>query len=198
MFEWITSMMAAGGYLALAGLMLVENVFPPIPSEVVMPLAGFLAAEGTFTLPLVILTGTLGSVLGATFWYWVGLRLGEERLRRLVARHGRWLTICEADIHRATDWFRRGGQWAVLIGRCLPGLRTLISVPAGVTRMPLPTFLFFTTLGSLVWIGGLAVLGYALRSEYDRVAGWIDPASWTILAAIMLGYLYRVFRQAGR
>lgn len=198
MFEWITSMMAAGGYLALAGLMLVENVFPPIPSEVVMPLAGFLAAEGTFTLPLVILTGTVGSVLGATFWYWVGLRLGEERLRRLVARHGRWLTICEADIDRATDWFRRRGQWAVLIGRCLPGLRTLISVPAGVTRMPLPTFLFFTTLGSLVWIGGLAVLGYALRSEYDRVAGWIDPASWTILAAIVLGYLYRVFRQAGR
>ncbi|MEM9797191.1 MAG: DedA family protein [Pseudomonadota bacterium] len=196
MFEWVLSVMAAGGYFGIASLMLIENVFPPIPSEVVMPLAGFLAADGTFTLPLVILVGTFGSVLGATFWYWVGLKIGEHRLRAFAARHGRWLTISERDVDASAAWFRRYGIWAVFLGRMLPGLRTLISVPAGVARMPLGPFLLYTTMGSLVWIGGLAVLGYVLQSQYDRIAQWMDPATWVVIGAVVGIYVWRLLRQS--
>jgi membrane protein DedA with SNARE-associated domain len=195
MFDWILSVMSQTGYLGLAFLMLAENVFPPIPSELVVPLAGFLAARGTFSLPLVIVVATAGSVAGATFWYWVGLAVGEHRLRQFAARHGRWLTISPSDVDRASDWFRRKGAWAVLIGRMLPGLRTLISVPAGVARMPLGRFLVYSTLGSLVWIGALAILGYVLESQYDRVADWIDPATWAVLGSVVGIYLWRLFRQ---
>jgi membrane protein DedA with SNARE-associated domain len=198
MFEWILSVMSAGGYLGVAMLMLIENVFPPIPSEVVMPLAGFLAADGRFSLPLVILVGTVGSVAGATLWYWVGLHVGEARLRRFAERHGRWLTISPGDVDRAGEWFREHGAWAVFLGRMLPGLRTLISVPAGVARMPLGPFLAYTTAGSVIWIGGLALLGYALQSRYDRVADWMDPATWIVIGAVVGIYLWRLARQEVR
>ena len=196
MFEWITGAMAAGGYLAVAGLMLLENIFPPIPSEVVMPLAGFLAATGELSFLGVLVAGTVGSVAGATFWYWIGLKLGEDRLRRFTERHGRWLTISPEEVDRASDWFRRHGAWAILIGRILPGLRTLISVPAGVARMPLLPFLFYTTLGSVVWIAGLTVLGYLLEAQYERVAGWLDPVSWIVVGALVAVYVWRLVRQA--
>ncbi len=196
MFEWITGVMAAGGYLAVAGLMLLENIFPPIPSEVVMPLAGFLAATGELSFLGVLVAGTVGSVAGATFWYWIGLKLGEDRLRRFTERHGRWLTISPEEVDRASDWFRRHGAWAILIGRILPGLRTLISVPAGVARMPLLPFLFYTTLGSVVWIAGLTVLGYLLEAQYERVAGWLDPVSWVVVGALVAVYVWRLVRQA--
>ena len=195
MFDWIVATMAQGGYLALGGLMFLENVFPPIPSEVVMPLAGFLSSEGTFSFPLVVIVGTAGSVLGATLWYYVGLWLGLERLRRFAGRHGRWLTISAADVDAATDWFHRHGTLAVLVGRFLPGVRTLISVPAGVARMPMAPFLLCTTLGSVVWIGALAWLGRVLHANYDRVAGWLDPLTWAVLAACVAIYLWRLVRQ---
>ncbi len=197
MFEWIAAAMAQGGYLALGALMLIENVFPPIPSEVVMPMAGFLTADGTFSFPLVVAVGTAGSVLGATFWYWIGLRLGVDRLRRLADRHGRWLTISARDVDAAEAWFRRHGPVAVLVGRFLPGLRTLISVPAGVARMPLLPFLLYTTIGTVVWIGALAWLGRLLQSQYDRVQGWLDPLGWAVAAALLGAYLWRLFRRRG-
>ena len=197
MFEWIAAAMSQGGYLGVAFLMFIENVFPPIPSEVVMPLAGFLAARGQFMLPIVILVGTFGSVLGATFWYWVGFRIGPVRLRNFAERHGRWLTMSASDVDAATLWFQRHGGLAVLIGRFLPGVRTLISVPAGVARMPLGRFLVYTTLGSLVWIGGLAALGYVLQSQYEKVSGWIDPVGTAVLIGAVGIYLWRFIRQSG-
>lgn len=198
MFEWITDTMAAGGYPGIAFLMLIENVFPPIPSEIVMSLAGFLAAEGRFALPLVIVVGTVGSVAGATFWYYIGLWMGLERLRDWVERHGRWLTLSGHDVDAVDAWFRRRGHWAVLIGRFLPGFRTLISVPAGVARMPLGRFLVYTTLGSLVWISGLAIFGYVVQSQYDRIQGWIDPIGWATLGSVIGLYLWRLIRQPRR
>ncbi|SFJ73552.1 DedA family protein [Jannaschia pohangensis] len=198
MFEWITETMAAGGYLGLAFLMLIENVFPPIPSEIVMSLAGFLAAEGRFTLPMVIVVGTFGSVLGATFWYYVGLWLGLERLRDLAERYGRWLTISAADVDRTAEWFGRKGHWAVLIGRFLPGFRTLISVPAGVARMPIGKFLLFSTLGTVVWIGGLAIAGFIVRSQFEEVASWFEPLGWATLGAVVGIYVWRLFRMPRR
>lgn len=198
MFEWIVSTMGEAGYAGVAFLMFIENVFPPIPSEIVMPLAGFLSARGAFWLPLAIAVGTFGSVAGATFWYWVGHRVGPVRLRAFAEKHGRWLTISGGDVDAASLWFHRNGAWAVLVGRFLPGLRTLISVPAGIARMPLGRFLLYTTLGSLVWTTGLATLGYLLESQYDRVQGWIDPVGTAMLAALVTGYLWRLLRQARR
>lgn len=198
MIDWIIDLMSAGGYLALGGLMFLENLFPPIPSEIVMPLGGFLAAQGRFTLTMTILVGTVGTVFGAYFWYWVGQRVGEERLRVFAVRHGRWLTLGPADVDRASDWFRRKGKWAVMVGRFMPGIRTLISVPAGVANMPLLPFLIYTTLGSLVWIGGLATLGYLLEAQYARVANWMGPLSWVVLAGFVIWYLWRLLRQERR
>ncbi|UWQ21722.1 DedA family protein [Jannaschia sp. W003] len=198
MFDWIVSIIAAGGYFGLAALMAIENVFPPIPSELIMPLAGFQAAKGEMSPVLAVLAGTFGSVLGGSLWYWLGLRLGLKRLRKLAKRHGRWLTVGPEDIDRANAWFHRHGEMAVFFGRMLPGFRTLISVPAGIAKMPLVPFLAWSTAGSLVWIGGLTALGYLLEANYDRVAGWLDPVTWVVIGAAVLGYVSRLLRGKGR
>lgn len=195
MFEWIASLLARGGYLAFGWLMLIETVFPPIPSEVLVPLAGFLAAQGDFNIIAVVIVGTLGSTLGALFWYWVGWRVGERRLRRFAARHGKWLTMTPEDVDRTGEWFRRRGIWAVFVARMLPGPRSMISVPAGMAHMAMIPFLLATTLGTALWVGFLAVLGYVLRSQYDRVQNWLDPILYVMIAAGLGYYVWRLLRQ---
>ena len=198
MFDWIVSLVTGGGLFSIALLMLIENVFPPIPSELVMPLGGFAAARGDLSLVGVIIAGTVGSVLGAALWYWIGLKVGEDRLKRFADRHGRLLTIDAATIETASGWFRRNGWAAVFFGRMIPGVRTFISVPAGVAGMPLLPFLAYTTVGSALWTALLAVAGYLLESQYERVAGWVDPVSWVVVAAIVGGYVWRLIRGKGR
>lgn len=192
MFDWIVSFMEGAGPFGVGFLMFLENVFPPIPSELVMPLAGFTAARGETSLVAVILAGTIGSVAGAYLWYWLGAKFGEARLKRLAARHGRWLTVTPEEIERAEDWFRRHGRTAVLIGRLVPAVRTLISVPAGVSGMPLAPFLFYSTLGTIVWTSLLAGAGYLLEGQYDRVAAWLNPVSNVVVIGLVGWYLYRV------
>src|SRR5690606_17640376 len=147
MFDWISSFLEGGGAWAIAALMLLENVFPPIPSELVMPLAGFNAARGGTPLWLTILSGTAGSLGGAWLWDLVGRAFGDKRLRRLIARHGRWLTMTPSELDRAQAWFERHGAAAVFFGRLVPTIRTLISIPAGIARMPTRRFLLFSALG---------------------------------------------------
>lgn len=195
MFDWISSLLGRGGYFAFGWLMFIETVFPPIPSEVLVPLAGFLAAEGTFRLIPVILVGTLGSTVGAVFWYWVGWRVGERRLRKLAGKYGRWLTISPEDVDKTGEWFRKRGLWAVFVARMLPGPRSMISVPAGVARMAILPFLIATAVGTGIWVGFLAILGYALQSHYDRVANWLDPILWLMIALALGWYAVRLFRQ---
>lgn len=192
MFEWITRLVSDGGYLGVAGLMLLENLFPPIPSELIMPLAGFVAARGELQIALVVLAGTLGSLAGALPWYYAGRWLGRDRLRRLAARHGRWLTVSPEEFDRASAWFDRHGGWAVLIGRLVPGVRTLISVPAGIAGMGLGRFLLLSAIGSLAWTAALALAGYVLEDHYAVVADYVDPASKAVLGAVVLLYLYRL------
>ena len=131
MASWIEAIVETTGVVGIGLLMLLENLFPPIPSELIMPLAGYTAAQGKANILLVILAGTVGSLAGGFFWYALGRWIGEERLKWLADRYGRWLTMSRADVDKADDWFDAHGHWAVLFGRLVPTVRTLISIPAG-------------------------------------------------------------------
>ena len=199
MFDWITGLVEQTGYLGIALLMLAENVFPPIPSELIMPMAGFTAARGELNMVGVVVAGTAGSLAGALLWYYIGRWVGLERLKRWAAKHGRWLTISPEDVDEAAAWFNRHGGKAVLIGRLIPAVRTLISVPAGVAGMALPRFLAYSALGTALWTALLAAAGYLLEDQYQKVGDYLNPVSNVILGLIVLGYLYRVitFRRRG-
>jgi membrane protein DedA with SNARE-associated domain len=192
MFDGITQFVSECGYVGIALMMLAENIFPPLPSELIMPLAGFVAAQGQLNPVLVVLAGTLGSVAGAVPWYYAGKWLGEERLCGFAARHGRWLTFDDKDLGKAIRWFELHGRIAVLIGRLVPTVRTLISVPAGMARMPLMPFLAYSTIGSLVWTAVLTAAGYLLKSEYQVVGRYVDAASKIVIGLIVLTYLWRL------
>jgi membrane protein DedA with SNARE-associated domain len=192
MFNWITGLVEQTGYLGIAFLMLAENVFPPIPSELIMPLAGFTAARGELNIVVVVLAGMAGSIAGALLWYYVGRWVGCERLERWAGRHGRWLTIAPEEVDDAMRWFRRHGGKAVLVGRLIPAVRTLISVPAGIFGMNLPAFLLYTGVGTAAWTALLAGAGYLLEGQYQQVSEYLNPISNAIIAVIVLWYLYRV------
>lgn len=194
MFDWITSFIEGGGALAIAALMLLENVFPPIPSELIMPLAGFNAARGGTSLLLVIISGAAGSLAGAWLWYLLGCAYGTDRLHRLIARHGRWLTMTPAELDRAQRWFDRHGRSVVFFGRLVPTVRTLISIPAGLAQMFMPRFILFSAMGSILWCSILALAGYWLESRYEQVSAWLNPVSTIIVVALIAGYAWRVIR----
>nr|WP_223115757.1 DedA family protein [Paracoccus amoyensis] len=174
--------------------MFLENVFPPIPSELIMPLAGFNAARDGTPLWQAILAGGLGSLAGAYFWYLIGLAFGPIRMRMLVVRYGRWMTINLAELDQAEAWFQRHGAAIVFFGRFIPTIRTLISIPAGIERMPVVPFLIFTGLGSFIWSGALALAGYLLEDRYEQVEDWINPVSTAVVVGIIAIYIYRVIR----
>jgi membrane protein DedA with SNARE-associated domain len=190
--DWIVDFIERGGYLAIALLMLLENIFPPIPSEVVMPVAGIIAGQGNLQILLVIVFGTVGAVAGQLLWYWVGLRVGEEGMKRFARRHGRWLTLSARDVEKADRWFNRHGHKAVLVGRLIPGIRTIISVPAGLSEMPLNRFLIYSAIGSGGWTAALALAGYALGERQESITHWIGPISTVVFAGIIAFYIYRV------
>lgn len=194
MFDWIVGWVEQGGYLAVALLMFLENVFPPIPSELIMPLAGFSAARGQLSITGVIAAGTAGSLAGALFWYWIGRSAGLERLKGFAQRHGRWLTLHANEIDRARAIFDRHRGAALFFGRLIPTVRTLISVPAGVERLPILTFLLWSVLGTVLWTALLSGAGYWLQGQYERVSEWMNPISNAIFIALGLWYAYRVIR----
>jgi membrane protein DedA with SNARE-associated domain len=192
MADWVISTIESTGYLGIVLLMFLENVFPPIPSEVIMPLAGFLVAEGKQNLIGVIIAGTVGSVLGALPLYYAGFFLGEERLKQFADKHGRWLTVSRDDLERAKKWFNRHGGLAVLLCRLLPGVRSLISIPAGLAKMNLASFLFYTAIGAGVWTALLAFAGYILGAKFEQVGEYLNPASYVVFGAILVIYVKRV------
>jgi membrane protein DedA with SNARE-associated domain len=167
---------APGAGLAVA----LENLFPPLPSEVILPLAGFAASRGDMGLVAAIVFTTLGSVVGALALYGVGAVLGRDRTRALA---GRIPLVKEEDVDKAEDWFNRHGSKAVLIGRVVPVVRSLISVPAGVERMRLPLFIALTAIGSLVWNSALIIAGYLLGEQWTAVQASIGIFQWVVLAA---------------
>jgi membrane protein DedA with SNARE-associated domain len=192
MFDWITEFVETSGYLGVALLMFAENAFPPIPSELIMPLAGFTAARGELSLALVIVAGVVGSVAGTLLWYYIGRWLGLTRLKGFAARHGRWLTLSPSELDEAQGFFSRHCGKAVFFGRLVPALRTLISIPAGIIGMSLPRFLLYSTLGTLLWTTLLAGAGYLLEAQYRAVEQWLNPITSLILGAALVLYVYRV------
>lgn len=186
MSQWVLDIMQQLGYAGVVLLMFLENVFPPIPSEIIMPAAGFAAARGELSLTGVIIAGGVGSVLGAVVLYYVGRLLNEDRLIALTDRYGKWLLLSSDDIRQADDWFDRHGPKIVFFGRLLPGVRSLLSIPAGMANMPMGQFLLYTSLGTTLWSGLLAVAGYQLGANYEQIEGWIGPISQIILAICIL------------
>ncbi|HYF57489.1 MAG TPA: DedA family protein [Burkholderiaceae bacterium] len=192
MLDWITAFLDRSGYLGVALLMFAENVFPPIPSELIMPFAGFAAAQGRMNLVGVVLAGTAGSIAGGTMWYLLGRRLGVERVRRLADRWGRWLTVDRAEVDRVDAWFDRHGGKAVLIGRLVPAVRTLVSLPAGITGMGWTRFLLLSSIGTALWTAVLATAGYLLKERFESVEAVAGPVGNVVLGVAIAWYLWRV------
>lgn len=195
MSEWIKSLIQEWSYAGVIFLMFLENVFPPIPSELIMPLAGFYSTTGEFTLLGIIGAGTLGSVGGAMPLYYVGKLAGQERVRRWCERHGKWLGLSGRDVDKSKKWFDRHGAKTVLLCRMVPGVRSLISIPAGVANMPLWRFIFLTSIGSAVWTAALALSGRALAQNYEKVEKFVGPISTTVIVGIVLMIAFRALRQ---
>ena len=186
MSEWATSVMDALGYPGLAFLVALENVFPPIPSEIILPLAGFNSSQGSMNIFLAILFATIGSVTGAMILYYVGYAFTETRVRIMVRKWGKWLGFKESDIDSANTWFARYGGWAVAVCRVVPIVRSLISIPAGLRKMPLATFIIFTAGGSLVWNSVLITSGYVLGSNWDHVEQYVGYLQYIVILAVLV------------
>jgi membrane protein DedA with SNARE-associated domain len=190
-FEWITQTVESWGYAGVFLLMLAENLFPPIPSELIMPLAGFVAARGDLSFAGVMIAGLAGTMVGALPWYYAGRLIGAKGMKALAARFGRLMTVEPRDVDYAVGWFDRHGLKAVLLGRVVPTVRTLISVPAGIVRMNFTAFFLYSAIGSAVWIGMLTAAGYVLNANYALVADYIDPLSKGVIALAVVIYVYR-------
>jgi membrane protein DedA with SNARE-associated domain len=192
MTDAIIEFITAYGYWAIALLMLVENLFPPLPSEIIMPFAGFVAARGDLNVIGVVAAGVTGSLVGGLPWFCLARRWGAEKLKQLADRHGSWLTVSRGEIERAERWFQQHGVVVLVFGRLVPGLRTLVAVPAGLAGMSLRRFIVWSTVGSLLWSGLLTAIGYVLENRYDRIVGVLDPVAKIVLASIGVAYVVRV------
>jgi membrane protein DedA with SNARE-associated domain len=193
--DWISNTMNTLGYWGIGFLMFMENLFPPIPSELIMPLAGFTVAQGKMNLQYAILAGVVGTILGTLLWYYAGLWIGEKRIAELADRYGRWIGVSGADIDKANRWFYRHGTKAVLLGRLVPGVRTLISLPAGLSRMRLAPFLFYSTVGTTIWTTALTYAGYVLGDHYELVDEYLAPVSKIVAALIVIAFAVWVIRR---
>lgn len=171
--DWIASVMEQYGYLGILLLIALENLFPPIPSEVILPFAGFLVTSGSLAFWGVVAFATLGSLIGALILYTLGRVLHVERIYAIVERYGKWLQLRVSDVQRAERWFDKYGGWTVLLCRMVPIIRSLISIPAGMARMSLVPFLFFTTIGTLLWNLLLVGVGALLGQAYYLVEEWV-------------------------
>ena len=192
MTDFIITLIAWGGYLGIFLLMALENIFPPIPSEVIMGLGGIAVAQGRMEMVPLLLWGTAGSVAGNYVWYAIGRHFGYLGLRPTVERYNRWLTVEWHDVERLHDFFQRHGQWVVFVFRFMPTFRTIVSLPAGMACMPRWRFLLWTAAGAAVWDSILAGAGYYLGTNFRELDRFVGPAAIGIMVAIALVYLWRI------
>jgi membrane protein DedA with SNARE-associated domain len=193
MSDWIIHLIEQSGYLGIGFLMFLETVFPPIPSEIIMSVAGVAAGQGRLELGWVIASGTAGAMLGNIFWYLAARALGIQRLKPLILRWGRWLTMSWGEVQRAERWFALHGTFFVFLGRMLPTVRSLVSVPAGLLRMRFRSFLIASTVGTAGWTALLAFAGFKLGERYTDINKLLGPASIAVLTVLGVTYVYRVW-----
>ncbi|MEA1013786.1 DedA family protein [Sphingosinicella sp. LY1275] len=191
MSDWVIRLIEQSGYLGVAFLMFLETVFPPIPSEVIMPLAGVAAVNGPMTLWGVIASGTTGAMFGNIFWYLVARVIGIERFRPFIEKHGRWLTVDWYDVEKAERLFGRFGSVLVGVGRMMPTIRSVISIPAGLLHMRLKSFLIWSTIGTAGWSSALAIAGYMLGRRFGEIETILGPLSSAIIGLMILFYVWR-------
>jgi membrane protein DedA with SNARE-associated domain len=196
--EWIPNVMNQLGYWGIGLLMFLENLFPPIPSELIMPLAGFTVAKGQMDFILVVIAGVVGTIVGAFPWYYIGKFISEERLEHLADKYGKWISVTSKDIKKANNWFNEHGGKAVFFCRLVPGVRTLISLPAGINNMPLIPFTLYSTLGTTIWVTFLTFLGYKLGDHYELVDQYLGPVSKIVLAIIVIFFILWIVRKQMR
>lgn len=192
---WVAGVIDSMGALGVALLVALESIIPPIPSEIVLAMAGYLSAEGRFNVVLIVLAATAGSLIGALVLYWLGRALGEERLKR-------WLDhlplVDRDDLEQADRWFERHGRWAVLFGRVVPVVRSLVSIPAGANRMPIGEFILLTTVGSGVWNALIVGLGFALGSQWqqvDKYSHWFNYAIFLVFGIMIASWVTKKVRK---
>ena len=183
---WVQDVIESLGYLGVALLVIAENLFPPIPSEIVLPFAGFVARRGDGSVVVMVLAATVGSVVGALILYAIAAAIGPERIHSFVVRFGKWFGVKESDMVRAEEWFDRRSNAAVLIGRCVPLIRSLVSIPAGFRRMNFARFALLTAIGSAVWNIALIGAGAALGDQWDRVGDYVGIFQWVVIAALVV------------
>lgn len=193
--NWTADVIESLGYLGVALLVALENVFPPIPSEVVLGFAGYTASRGDASVVGMIIAATIGSVVGALVLYGFAAAVGPVRLRAIVIRYGTWIGFGESELDRAEGWFDRKSRYAVLICRCIPLIRSVISIPAGFRRMPLGTFTVFTLFGSLIWNSVLVIAGYMLAEQWDQVLDYTEPFQDLVVLALALGFVAIIVRK---
>ncbi|KHL26121.1 alkaline phosphatase [Croceibacterium mercuriale] len=191
MDEWVFQLVEGGGLAGIFLLMLLETVFPPIPSEVIMPVAGVVAARGELSLAGVIIAGTAGAMAGNLFWYVIARMIGLHRFRPLIEKYGRWLTLDWPEVERAQSMFTRFGAAIVGFGRMIPTIRSVVSLPAGLVGMRLPGFLIWSTLGTAIWSAGLAIAGWVLGRQFDQIERFIGPISTGVIVLIVVVYIWR-------
>jgi len=204
--NWVQDVITQFGYLGVALLVVIENVFPPIPSEIVLPFAGFVAQQGASavnatagsaqsdtTVIGMMIAATVGSVVGALVLYFVSAAIGPERLRGFVARFGKWFGVKSSDLVRAEEWFDRRSVAAVLVGRCVPLIRSIVSIPAGFRRMNLTSFVVLTAIGSAVWNIALIGAGAFLGDQWERVGEYVGVFQWLVIVAALILLVRFVF-----
>ncbi|WP_239750809.1 DedA family protein [Mammaliicoccus sp. H-M34] len=189
MESWITSIMEQFGYLGIALLILLENVFPPIPSEVILTFGGFMTTKSELTIVGVVIASTIGSVVGAVILYWIGRILNVDRLERIIEKWGKYLRLTKEDVRKADAWFDKYGPWTVFFCRFIPLIRSLISIPAGMSGMNQWLFLLLTTLGTLIWNLVLVIVGAKVGDNWHQIVNYMDVYSNFMYAIIAIGII---------
>lgn len=195
MTNWIISIMEQLGYLGIALLMFLDNVFPPIPSEIIMPSAGFTASQGQLTLWGVILAGSLGSIIAAAVLYWIGQKISHEQLFKLIDRYGKYLFIKSTDVEKALKWFELYGHRVVFFGRMVPAVRSLISIPAGMSRMPFWKFMLYSSVGTIIWTTFLASVGFYFGNNVELMHQVFSRVGYVIMGIVLFVVLWFVIKK---
>lgn len=192
---WATDVIESLGYWGLAFMVALENLFPPIPSEIILPLAGFLTGDGRMNFFLAVFAATVGSVVGALILYGIGYWFGEQRVRALIERWGKWLGFKESDVDKANEWFDKHGGKAVMLCRVVPIVRSLISIPAGLRKMSMVSFVLYTAIGSGVWNTLLIGAGWLLGDNWEEVEAYIGYFQYLVIAVVLVAGAWWVWNR---